>query len=117
MYSVQIPDFDEEELGLLPNHSTGVNIYGNLPAWGAHSFNYAVSVTNGRGRDPVTLILNKDIRNEKTVTGLLEWVIPDYRDFRIGLSGCRKRSKASRWMHWVIWVRSKLPIQLRSGWS
>ncbi len=87
MYSVQIPDFDEEELGLLPTHSTGVNIYGNLSTGGAHSFNYAVSVTNGRGRDPVTLLLNRDIRNEKTVTALLEWVIPGHRDFRIGLSG------------------------------
>lgn len=87
MTSVQIPDFDEEELGLVPTHSTGVHVYGNFLLGGAHSLNYAVSVANGRGRDPVTLIIDRDIKKEKTVTALLEWVIPDYRDFRIGLSG------------------------------
>ncbi len=87
MYSIQIPDFDEEELGLVPNHSTGIHIYGNVPTTGAHALNYAVSVANSRGPDPVTLILNRDEGERKTVTGLLEWVFPSHRDFRIGLSG------------------------------
>ena len=87
MYSVQIPDFDEEELGFIPNHSTGVHVYGNLPTTGAHSLNYAVSLANSRGADPVTLILNRDTGERKTVTGLLEWVFPSHRDFRIGFSG------------------------------
>jgi hypothetical protein len=87
MFSVQTPDFDEEELGLVPNHSTGIHLYGNIPTMGAHSLNYAISVGNARGPDPVTLILNRDDGDRKTVTGLLEWVFPSHRDFRIGLSG------------------------------
>ncbi len=87
MTSIQIPDFDEEELGFVPSHSTGIHIYGNLPAGGTHSINYAVSLANSRGPDPVTLIINRDEGDRKTVTGLLEWVVPKYRDFRIGLSG------------------------------
>ncbi len=87
MYSIQIPDFDEEELGLIPNHSTGVHIYGNVPTMGDHSLNYAFSVANARGPDPVTLILNRDEDDRKTVTALFEWVFPSHRDFRIGLSG------------------------------
>ncbi|MFQ5598889.1 MAG: hypothetical protein ACE5GK_12695 [Nitrospiria bacterium] len=87
MTTVQIPDFDEEELGLVPTHSTGINVYGNVPTTGAHSLNYAVSLTNSRGEDPPTLILNRDDGDRKTVTGLLEWVFPSHRDFRIGLSG------------------------------
>ncbi len=87
MTSIQIPDFDEEELGLVPTHSTGIHAYGNLTNWGTHSFNYAVSLANSRGRDPKTLILNRDEGARKTVTGLLEWVLPTHRDFRIGLSG------------------------------
>jgi len=87
MYSIQIPDFDEEELGLVPNHSTGVHVYGNFPTVGDHSLNYAISVANARGPDPATLILNREDGDRKTVTGLLEWVFPSHRDFRIGLSG------------------------------
>ncbi len=87
MSSIQIPDFDEEELGLVPNHSTGIHFYGNFPTRGAHSLNYAVSVANSRGIDPTILISNRDVGERKTVTGLLEWVFPSHRDFRIGLSG------------------------------
>ena len=87
MQSIQVPEFTEEELGLIPTHEVGVNFYGNIPTFGAHSMNYAVSVTNGRGVDPVGLILGRDPSNDKQVTAMLEWVIPGFRDFRIGLSG------------------------------
>lgn len=87
MTSIQIPDFDEEELGFIPNHSTGIHFYGNLPVWETHAVNYAVSVANSRGPDPTTLIINRDDGDRKTVTGLLEWVVPAHRDFRVGLSG------------------------------
>ncbi|MBN4054668.1 hypothetical protein JYT87_03065 [Nitrospira defluvii] len=86
-YSIQIPDFDEEELGFVPNHSTGIHVYGNFSTMGAHSLNYAVSASNSRGEDPITLIINRDDGDRKTVTWLLEWVFPSHRDFRIGLSG------------------------------
>lgn len=87
MTSIQVPDFTEEELGLIPTHEVGVNFHGNVPTFGAHAMNYAFSVTNGRGVDPVGLVLGRDPSNNKQVTAMLEWVIPDFRDFRIGLSG------------------------------
>ncbi len=86
-YSIQVPDFDEEELGLVPNHSTGIHVYGNFSTTGAHSLNYAISAANSRGEDPITLIVNRDDGDRKTITWLLEWVFPSHRDFRIGLSG------------------------------
>lgn len=87
MNSIQIPDLFEEEIGLVPTHSNGVQLFGAFPLRGGHSLNYAVSAANGRGADPVMGILARDPSNAKAVTLLLEWVIPDYRDFRIGLSG------------------------------
>lgn len=87
MQSIQIPDLWEEELGLIPTHEAGVNFYGNFPMFGAHSLNYALSITNGRGTDPVTLILGRDPSINKQVTAMLEWVVPGFRDFRVGLSG------------------------------
>jgi len=87
MNSIQIPDFDEEELGFVPTHSTGIHVYGNVPTTGAHALNYALSVANSRGETPETLIINRDDGDRKTVTLLFEWVFPEFRDFRIGLSG------------------------------
>lgn len=87
MQSIQIPDLFEEELGLVPTHEIGVNFYGNIPTFGAHSLNYAVSVTNGRDVEPTRPIQGRDPSNNKQVTAMLEWVIPNFRDFRIGLSG------------------------------
>ncbi len=87
MTSIQIPDFDEEELGFVPTHTTGIHFYGNTPTTGAHSLNYAASIGNSRGETPDALILNRDEGERKTVTLLLEWIFPMYRDFRFGLSG------------------------------
>lgn len=87
MHSIQVPDLFEEELGLLPTHSIGVNVYGNIPTLGMHSLNYAVSVSNGSGDDPAKVIMARDPSNAKEVTAMLEWVFPQFRDFRIGVSG------------------------------
>lgn len=87
MQSIQVPDAFEEELGLLPSHEVGVNFYGNRPTFGGHSMNYAVSVTNGRAVDPFKILYGLDPYKNKQVTAMLEWVIPNFRDFRIGLSG------------------------------
>lgn len=95
MNSVQVPDLFEEEIGLVPTHSNGVQFFGTFPMRGAHSLNYAVSVANGRGADPVMGILARDPSNAKAVTLLLEWVIPDHRDFRIGLSGWTDKIESS----------------------
>lgn len=87
MTSIQIPDIFEEELNLAPTHDVGVNVYGTLPTFGAHSLNYAVAVTNGRGPTPDKLIMGRDPTKNKQVSAMLEWVVPNVRDFRIGLSG------------------------------
>lgn len=87
MNSIQIPDLFEEELELVPTHANGVNFFGSFPMRGGHALNYAVSVNNGRAVVPDLYILARDPSNAKLVTLLLEWVVPDYRDFRIGLSG------------------------------
>jgi hypothetical protein len=96
MNSIQIPDLFEEEIGLLTTHTNGVHFFGNLPLQGAHSLNYAVSVANGRGGDPTQNILARDPSNAKAVTAMLEWVVPNYRDFRIGVSGWVDKIKTFR---------------------
>jgi hypothetical protein len=85
MNSIQVRDIVEEETGLVPTHSAGVNFYGTFNLGNDHALNYITSVTNGRTLDPVTVIYN---RNDfgLTYTGLLEWNIPGSKDFRIGFS-------------------------------
>lgn len=87
MNSIQVPDFFEEELNLFPTHSIGVMVHGAFQQPNGHSINYAVSVANGRPRVPVAAVYARDFSDNKEVTGLIEWIVPGYKDSRIGVSG------------------------------
>ncbi len=88
MKSVSIRDFVEEELGLVPSHTIGVNVHGTLPVQGEHALSYIVSMGNGRTIDPTQNIYARDETNKsKEITALLEWSFPGFNDFRIGVSG------------------------------
>ena len=85
MHSVQVPDLFEEELNLVPTHTVGANLHGSFHALG-ESFKYVVGVGNGRGMDPTENVFARDDANlEATV--LLEWQVPGFEDFFVGVSG------------------------------
>jgi hypothetical protein len=86
MNSIQVPDFFEEELNLFPTHSIGVNGYGQFELQNGHRLAYSVSVANGRPNTPDSAVYARD-RDGKEVTGLVEWLIPGFKDSRIGVSG------------------------------
>jgi hypothetical protein len=87
MNSIQIPDFFEEELNLFPTHSIGVAAHGELALRNGHRLAYIVSASNGRPHTPDSAIYARDYTNNKEITGLVEWLIPGFRDSRVGVSG------------------------------
>lgn len=87
MNSIQVPDFYEEELNLVPTHSIGVAAYGQFRLPGRHKIGYIVSVANGRAETPDGAIYARDPSDSKEFTGLVEWLIPGYKESRIGASG------------------------------
>lgn len=86
MNSIQVPDFFEEELNLFPTHSIGVAAHGQFDMRNGHRLAYVVSVANGRPATPDSAVYARD-RDGKEVTGLVEWLIPGFKDSRIGVSG------------------------------
>lgn len=89
MRSIQVHDFFEEEYGLMPTHSVGLNLHGTLSLPNGHSLMYAVHGGNGRGANPDEAVYARDGNEAKEVTGLLEWRIPSVKELRIGVSGWR----------------------------
>ena len=88
MNSIQVPDFFEEELNLFPTHSVGVNVHGEFPLRrNGHRLSYVASVSNGRAATPDGAVYARDFSRNKEVTGLVEWLVPGYRDSRFGVSG------------------------------
>src|SRR5262245_6182843 len=87
MNSIQVPDFFEEELNLFPTHSIGVNVHGEVPFKSGHRLGYIASVSNGRAATPNSSVYARDFTRNKEVTGLVEWLVPGYRDSRVGISG------------------------------
>ena len=87
MNSIQVPDFFEEELNLFPTHSIGVSVHGEFPLRNGHRLAYIVSAANGRPRTPDSAIYARDYTSNKEITGLVEWLIPGFRDSRAGVSG------------------------------
>jgi len=87
MNSIQVPDFYEEELNLVPTHSIGVLAHGEFSLGGDHRLGYAASVGNGRAVVPDSAVYARDPSRSKEVTGLVEWLIPGYGESRIGVSG------------------------------
>jgi hypothetical protein len=88
MVSAQVPDLFEEELGLIPTHTVGVQIDGRFELPADHRLEYAVSVGNGRATDPVANVYARDDNPWRSATAMLEWVLPGtHKDFRFGLSG------------------------------
>ena len=85
MHSVQVPDLFEEELNFVPTHSTGVNVHGRFQLFG-ETFKYVVGLANGRGIEPTENIFARD-RFGKEQTLLLEWEVPGFNDFLVGVSG------------------------------
>lgn len=87
MNSIQVPDFYEEELNLVPTHSIGVAAYGQFRLPGRHKIGYIVSTANGRAPTPDGAIYARDPSDAKEFTGLVEWLIPGYKESRVGVSG------------------------------
>jgi hypothetical protein len=86
MNSIQVPDFFEEELNLFPTHSIGVMAHGQFELTNGHRIAYAASVANGRPATPDSAVYARD-RDGKEMTGLVEWLIPGFKDSRVGVSG------------------------------
>ena len=87
MNSIQVPDFFEEELNLFPTHSIGVAAHGQFAFANGHRLAYVVSAANGRPHTPDSAIYARDYTSNKETTGLVEWLIPGFKDSRIGVSG------------------------------
>jgi hypothetical protein len=88
MVSAQVPDLFEEELGLVPTHTVGVQLDGGFTLPGSHRLEYAVSAGNGRAIDPVANIYARDEDPWRSATAMLEWVLPgEHKDLRFGVSG------------------------------
>src|SRR5262245_39849505 len=87
MNSIQVPDFFEEELNLIPTHTVGLAGYGALALSAGRSINWTASVGNGRPRAPDQTVYARDFSCNKEVTGLVELIVPGYKDSRLGVSG------------------------------
>jgi hypothetical protein len=87
MNSIQVPDFFEEELNLFPTHSIGIAAHGEFAMRNGHRLAYIVSAANGRPHTPDSAIYARDYTANKEVTGLVEWLIPGFKDSRVGVSG------------------------------
>jgi hypothetical protein len=110
MNSIQVPDFFEEELNLIPTHTIGVAGYGSFALPGERSLNWTVSVGNGRARVPDQAVYARDFDEDKEVTGLVELIVPGYKDSRFGVSG---------WTSAIDSVRlddpAQPPVDLKTG--
>lgn len=87
MNSIQVPDFFEEELNLVPTHTVGLATYGAFDLSGGRSINWVASVGNGRASVPNEAVYARDFSDNKEVTGLVELIVPGYKDSRFGVSG------------------------------
>jgi hypothetical protein len=87
MNSIQVPDFFEEELNLFPTHSIGVAAHGQFDFSNGHRVAYVVSAANGRPHTPDGAVYARDYTANKETTGLVEWLIPGFKDSRVGVSG------------------------------
>lgn len=87
MNSIQVPDFYEEELNFVPTHSVGVAAHGQFRLPKRHKIGYIVSAANGRAPTPDGAIYARDPSDSKEFTALVEWLIPGYRESRVGISG------------------------------
>src|SRR5262245_8166055 len=87
MNSIQVPDFFEEELNLFPTHSIGVAVHGEFAMNNGHRLAYVVSAANGRPHTPDGAVYARDYTANKEITGLVEWLIPGFKDSRVGVSG------------------------------
>jgi hypothetical protein len=87
MNSIQVPDFFEEELNLFPTHSIGVAAHGEFAFANGHRIAYVVSAANGRPGTPDGAVYARDPTASKETTGLVEWLIPGFKDSRVGISG------------------------------
>src|SRR5262245_59291498 len=83
MNSIQVPDFFEEELNLFPTHSIGVSVHGEFAMKDGHRIAYVVSASNGRPTTPDSAVYARDFSDDKEFTGLVEWLIPGFKDSRI----------------------------------
>jgi hypothetical protein len=87
MNSVAIPDLFEEEVNLVPTHTTGINVHGTTDLGAGHQLGYIVGVGNGRGATPLDIYYARDPQPNLEVTALVEWLIPGFKESRVGLSG------------------------------
>lgn len=96
MTSAQVPDLFEEELGLVPTHTIGLQVHGGIPLRGEHRIEYAVSLGNGRAADPVNNVYARDDDGWRSATAMLEWWAPWAKELRLGVSGWTDRIQSYR---------------------
>jgi hypothetical protein len=94
MTSVQIPDLFEEELGLVPTHTVGLQAHGEFQLGQEHRLGYAVSLGNGRPKDPTQNVYARDDDGWRSATAMLEWAFPWATEGRLGVSGWYDRIKS-----------------------
>jgi hypothetical protein len=95
MGSVQVPDLFEEELGLVPTHTIGLQVHGVLTS-GEHRLGYALSLGNGRAKNPVENVYARDDDGWRSGTAMLEWWAPWAGELRLGVSAWADRIRTYR---------------------
>lgn len=83
--SATVPALFEEEYGLVPTHTIGVQVYGTVPA-GRGDLTYAASFGNGRAVDPTLNLYSRD-RRPSAVTAGVEYQQRSVRETAFGLAG------------------------------
>jgi len=96
MTSAQVPDLFEEELGIVPTHTVGMQVHGQVTPGGEHRLGYALSVGNGRAKNPIDNVYARDDDGWRSVTAMLEWSAPWANEFRFGVSGWADRIRSYR---------------------
>jgi hypothetical protein len=96
MTSVQVPDLFEEELGLVPTHTVGAQVHGQLSLGKEHRLGYALSLGNGRAKNPVDNVYARDDDGWRSATAMLEWSAPWASELRVGVSGWADKIRSHR---------------------
>jgi hypothetical protein len=94
MVSAQVPDLFEEELGLVPTHTVGLQMHGQFSLGSEHRLSYALSGGNGRAKNPVDNVYARDDDGWRSMTAMLEWWTPWANELRFGVSGWADRIRS-----------------------
>ncbi len=86
MNSIHFYQAVEPASGYVPNHFVGGTVYGTFPLPKEEGIKYIIGIGMPRPVSPTSDVFDTNQEGYQA-TALLEWVIPGFKDFRIGLSG------------------------------